>query len=247
MSNDHIAHITDMCRLKTKRRKKRLVKWDHDKHLLEIHRLQKKIWKKQQDLGYEELKPPIQRGWERIFVLREDLARTDKAEFFQGILERINTRQCSHRKDFKKKRKRRGRKVDVEREQFLRRLSEWEFNKAKFTENELAYFTEVDEFDPWTKKTFKRYSFTEPWRFVLKIRPDMITHRRIIDPGLERMESELQQYLERNGYNYRLSKLLHGWHRYCWRDNNSGKKKYENPWKNQPLHVLREYYQMNSD
>jgi hypothetical protein len=245
MSNEHETHITDMYRLKTKRKKKRLVKLDHDKHLLEIHRLQLKIWKKQRELGYEELKPPIQKGWERIFILRADIASTDHADFFQGILDRINTRQFSHRKDFKHKRKRRGRKVDVEREQFLGRLSEWEFRKSKFTEMEAAYFAEMHEFDPITKTTRKRYWFTEPWRFVLKIGPNMITHRRVIDPALESMEAQLKQELNKNRNDYRLSKLLHGRVRYRWRDDN--KEKYKNSWKQQPLHVVRGYYEDHKD
>jgi hypothetical protein len=243
MSNNDIAHITEMCRLKTKRKKKRQVKQDHDKHLLQINRLQLKIWKKKRDLGYVELKPPIQKGWERIFILREDIANTDKSEFFLGILNRINTRQFSHRKDFKKKRKRHGKKVNVEREQFLKRLSEWEFKKANFTEIEKVYFIEVDEFDPSTKKTSKRYLFTEPWRFVLKIRPHMITHHRVIDPELESMEAQINRALNKNENHYRLSKLLHGWARYCWRQDNNDKLKYKNWLKDQPLHVIRAYYE----
>jgi len=40
-----------------------------------------------------DLRPPYQRGWNRFFVLREDMKQDSKAKFFIQLLEKINTKQ----------------------------------------------------------------------------------------------------------------------------------------------------------
>ncbi len=57
----------------------------------------------------------------------------------------------------------------------------------------------------------KVFVFTEPWRFVLRIKPNMITKTRVIDIELERREKEIYYYLERGDHWHRLRCLLDGY------------------------------------
>ncbi|MFZ0595933.1 MAG: hypothetical protein WAM46_03045, partial [Flavobacterium sp.] len=55
-------------RLKNKRTKKRLVKEDFDKQLIQIRKLEVTLWKKRQELPLVPLAVPYQKGWQRNFV-----------------------------------------------------------------------------------------------------------------------------------------------------------------------------------
>ena len=41
----------------------------------------------------ERLETPYQKGWKRLFVLKENIARSDKAELYQQILDKIKNVQ----------------------------------------------------------------------------------------------------------------------------------------------------------
>src|ERR1700761_9739634 len=89
-------------RLKSARRKRRLLKEDRDKQLLALAREQKRINK---DPGYKTVIPlnePYQKGWKRLFVLTDAIQRSNKAEFYQGILNCINEVQLHYDESFKK-------------------------------------------------------------------------------------------------------------------------------------------------
>ncbi|MDR3094736.1 MAG: hypothetical protein LBU62_08880 [Bacteroidales bacterium] len=175
--------------LQSARQKKRKVREDRDKHLLAQKREMQQVCRLIWNLGYEDLAVPYQRGWKRSFVLRDDVAQSALAAFFAGILAKINVQQYSSRKDFKKKRRRRGKSGYIVREQHLRTLEWWEFQKMNFTEEEVAWFQEEEYFV--RKHQQIRYVFREPWRFVLKTEPNMVTKHRRIDMNLERRKQEL--------------------------------------------------------
>ena len=100
-------------RLRTKRDKIRM-KYEHfHKRLIQIHSEEEGLYKQKYSLGWEPLVPPVQKGWKRIFVLRQDVARSRYADFYSGILAKINTVQWSPRKDFTKKKRAFGRKKSV--------------------------------------------------------------------------------------------------------------------------------------
>ena len=92
-------------RIRSFRRRKRLKKEAFDKKLIVLRKELLAIRRRDRELGYEELSPPVQRGWKRVFVLRDELTRGKDAKFLEGILEKINTTKYSWRKDFKKKRR----------------------------------------------------------------------------------------------------------------------------------------------
>lgn len=220
-------------RLKSSRRRKRSQKLDIDKRLIRLYKEERALSKQIWNLGYDELKPPVQRGWKRFFVLREDVARTKEANFFDKILEKINTTQYSSRKDFKVRRRKLGKKFYAEKPQELERLCVYWFDKKKFNEKEKSYFSETRAHLPTDKRPVKVYVFNEPWRFVLRIQPNIITKVKRRDINLESRKREIEQYLESRNLRDRQRKLMHGsvqWHgRYDWEGE---LKKYRDPYGN---------------
>jgi hypothetical protein len=203
-------------RLRTARQKKRMQYEDFDKHLIQLHKTQLMLRNKKRNLGWEPLVPPVQKGWKRLFVLREDVARSKHADFFQEILNKINTYDWSHRKDFMIKRRRFGRKIYVVKGQRVLEPKEHHFRKLSFSEKEQQLFHEEYRTERWSKKPVKRYVFVEPWRFVLRIRPNMIDKVRIKDAELESQITQLDNFLEKNDWEKRMHRLLFGNYKYKW-------------------------------
>ncbi len=228
-------------RLRTVRQKKRMQYEDFDKKLLELDREETRLCKQKQVIVWEPLKPPVQRGWNRFFVLRDDVATSKHAAFFENILNKINTCDWSHRKDFMVKYRRFGRKKYRVKKQSLLRPDEWRFNRLGFTDDEKQLFDVVWETDS-RKELVKRYVFREPWRFVLRVRPNVIDKIRRRDSMVESRSQEIRNYLDANMYRCRLNKLLHGYERYGWWKGE--RKREKNLLKNKPLlRILEEVAQ----
>ncbi|QNA44955.1 hypothetical protein [Lacibacter sediminis] len=202
------------------RKKKRMQYEDFDKQLIHLHKEERQLSKQKRNLGWEALTPPIQRGWKRFFVLREDVARSKHKVFFENILQKINTYDFSWRKDFKQKKRIRGRKIYVVKPQSLLKLSELDLVKLEFNELEKQFFYEAWETD--CRGLFvKRFVFKEPWRFVLRVKPNMVDKVRKRDNLIEARLQEIDDYLSKNRFTGRLNKILHG------SDGNSWLKFYE--------------------
>lgn len=229
-------------RIRSRRNKIRAQYEDFHKELIQIHKEERELYKQKQNLGWEPLVPPVQKGWKRLFVLRQDVARSKYADFYSGILAKINTVQWSHRKDFMKKKRAFGRKKYVIREQYLLKPDEYQFQKSGFTEAEKAQFHEEWSYEKFRGRFVKRYVFNEPWRFVLKVQPNIIDKTRKRDPVLEARIKEIDEYLERNNYRPILLKLLYGDNYRNW---NVGEKlKEKNPLKNKPLEKILDELKM---
>jgi hypothetical protein len=219
-SSDDFIQYT---RLRSVRRRDRMRKDDLDKKLIRMHREELAIRDQIRNLGWKELNPPYQRGYIRYFALRDDVLRSNQSAFFIKVLEKINTSQWSYRKDFKKKRRKFGKKVFAVREQRLRDIEEREFF-SKFSEAERSWFDE-SMIHLKTGKPVKVFRFTEPWRFVLRTQPNMITKVRIKDLDLERRGKEISTYFsfERRNRLYRLTDSNN------WRWESRPKDKYQDP------------------
>jgi hypothetical protein len=219
-------------RLRTVRQKKRMQYEDFDKQLLQLNREEKLLYKQKLALGWEPLVPPVQKGWKRFFVLREDVARSKHAECFENILAKINTYDWSYRKDFKVRKGRYGKHKYGVKPQSLLRPDESHFQQLGFTDFEKQFF-----YEQWflygKKELVKRYVFSEPWRFVLRVRPNMIDKIRKKDPLLEKRIKEIDNYLDTNYYRGRMSKLLYGSGWGNWRRGEDLREK--NVLKNKPL------------
>jgi len=224
-------------RLPTVRQKKRMRYEDFNKQLIQLHKEEKALYQQKRNLGWEPLHPPVQKGWKRFFVLRDDVARSKHAEFFSNILNKINTYDWSYRKDFMIKRRKFGRKKYVIKSQKL--LEPWEchFIKLGFNEYEKQMFHEEYHYEKWSKGPIRRYVFNEPWRFVLRIRPNMITKVKRRDAVIEARLKWINNYLERNDYRKKQSRLLHG--NYHWKEWKALEKYNEvNPFRNKPIEQI---------
>ena len=229
-------------RLRTARQKKRMQYKDFEKKLLKINREEIKLKLKQRNIEWVPLVPPFQKGWKRYFVLREDVAVSKQAWFFENILRKINTQDWSHRRDFKITKRRYGRKKQVVKGQQLLKPYDYQFSKMNFSEDEKQLFHEVFEYEI-RGKTVKRYAFSEPWRFVLRVRPNMITMVKNNDAIIESRLKEIENYLERNKLREKLYKLLDG--KVGWRSNYARyeykeKYVYKNKAFSQVLHLIKE-------
>lgn len=221
-------------RLRTVRQKKRMQYEDFDKQLIQLHKEDRSLGQKQKALGWEPLTPPVQKGWKRFFVLREDVARSKHAEFFENILKKINTYDWSHRKDFKVRKKRYGKEKYGVKPQSLLKPIDYHFEQMNFNVAERSLFYEAWKSDH-KKRLYKYYVFKEPWRFVLRVRPNMIDKVRIRDEELERRMNEIDEYLDWNKYRRRQTKLLMG-NTNCWYRGERDREKYE--WKGKPVHHI---------
>ena len=221
-------------RIKSKRQKRRLVREDRDKLLIRKHNEQKAIWAEYRNLGWVELKPPVQRGFIRFFVLRADVARTKDAPFYQKILDKINTYQWSSRGDFKRKRRRFGKKVYVEQEQQLLDVYSFEFFRRFSDQERLCFYESMTHFGKATSKVFR---FADTWRFVLRIQPNMITKVRVKDLDLDKRSQELDRFFNTKRKT-RLWKLLYGGKAWGWKTHPD--RKYANPLRNKSVATILE-------
>jgi hypothetical protein len=222
-------------RLKSTRRRKRFRQKEQEKHLLFLHREENKLRRQIRNLGYEPLIPPVQKGYKRIFVLREDVRMGGQGPFFAELLRKINTVQYSDTKAFTRKIRRRGRKVRVPVAQKLRVIYESEWGQGKLTAAEAIYFVPVPVWD--RAGEFRTvYEFREPWRFMLRIVPNLISEVRVKDHVLERQVDKIDRYLSFRDRRYRQSRLLGR------RVNSNGaagdRAKYKNPLRKRPVHEL---------
>ena len=219
MNHEIINEKTDLLcyRLRTARQRKRMARKGFEKKLRALGREENRLYTSKGELGWIDINPPVQRGWKRHFVLRDDIARSKDSVFFQGILDKINTTDYSNRKDFKIKHRDKGKKVYALKPQRLRNLKEVNFKKVSFTEKELNFFEEQDVLD-WTgKKFYKALVFVQAWHFVLRIKPNIITKTRVRDEAIESRLAEINNHLERRNLRPMLTNMQGRSYRGRWR------------------------------
>ena len=240
MGNTYIENS----RLRTLRTRKRLTKEAFEKYIREQNKLWGKLLYQKRDIPLVPLPEPYKKGFMRFFVLREDIARSKNADFFNQILEKINTYQYAENRKFQKKKRKRGKRIYVPREQKLQKIIEWQFPKYKkleFSEKEQVFFVKTEEYNPHRKVFETYYEFRDPWRFVLRIRPNMITHYRPLDLDLERELAALDMFLDNYKVRGIIKKKIVG-RSYAWKDveKKKGKEKYKyNSLKNNNLSKMR--------
>jgi hypothetical protein len=237
-TNNGQAHALSY-RLRSARNKKRSQKEDVEKRLIQLHKEEVKLWTHRRNLPWVPLAEPYQKGWKRFFVLREDVRRSNNAAFYESLLEKINTIQYSKDKGFKVKKRRMRKRVYEVKKQSLREFYEWEWNSSRLqlTEEEKAFFYRQETLCSKGKCICVKYVYAEPWRFVLQIRPHMITHMKMIDEDLEREIQQLKNYIERNDLRHKIYKMTKG-RRQNWRKYDGIKPKYRHPFKNKPLYSI---------
>lgn len=242
MDTENLVDSFDLSRLKTSKRKQQLVKKDFEKQLIKLSKTEKKLWNKRKDLPYVPLEKPYQKGWERSFFLREDIARLSNADFYRSLLDKINTYQYSLDKTFKKRKRKYRKNVYQEKPHLLREFyeCEWGSSKLKLTEKEKMLF---EKQEVWCifKRGFKvSYVFKESWRFVLKVKPNFITHKKMIDEILEQELAEIENYIEHNNLRHKITKLTASYVKY--KGYYTFNEKRIHPYKNKSIQQIYQQY-----
>jgi len=203
-------------RLKSPRRRKRLARLQRERDFRALLRERDELYARQRALGWVPLHPPIVRGWKRQFVLREDVARSQHAAFYEALLEKLNTVQLSHRKDFRKKARRFGKKVYIRREQYLQQPDEWQWQKWNPDERTRRLFERHEAPDERTSRVRTTYIFLEPWRYALKVMPNLITQVRERDEALQARIRAIDEFFETRGLREVANRAVYGSARTRW-------------------------------
>ncbi|SMC92675.1 hypothetical protein [Chryseobacterium sp. YR221] len=193
MENDNLL----LSRLRSVRSRKRTIRKDVIKQIRKKYKRSEELRDIKRNIPWIPLDNPYQRGFVRFFVVRDDVMRSQDGEFFEGILKKINTYMYSESRQFLKKKRKFGKRRYVEKEQKLKRISSWSWNDPKFglTVQERQYFLKYEEYCPHRKCNEVYYEFAEPWRFILRVKVNMITHYKPVDFELEKEYAELEYYL----------------------------------------------------
>ena len=170
----------------------------------EVIRLQKRfnaLLKARRSLPLVPLQTPIRNGWERSFVVREDIKKSSKGKFLESLLPLINTTIFCRTKEFKEMNYKTGKIEPMVHE--LRMLEPKEYEKL--TPQAQSQFTkEYRQVKYWlTSKTIEVYVIKQPWRFVYKIRPSYLTHEQMVDGDIESELDKLSDKLWHQGYAFK--------------------------------------------
>ena len=229
-------------RLRSVRRKKRIQIEDRDKQILKLDR-ESKLISKDPDYKTEVLlDEPYQKGWKRLFVLKPDVKRSEKATFYQAILDRINDVQYHYDQSFKRPKRRkypRGHRYNHETLPKMKSIDRfyWNMNKAKFSGEQRACFNKIEFWDQHYYRWDYRYEFAYPELFEIAVLPHIITTVKIGDALLESRGAYIDDRIYKSRNCDRLAKLKGGWYKY-WKSDYEEKPKHANPLKNKPLHAI---------
>jgi hypothetical protein len=229
---------------KSARRKKRLVKKDFDKQLIRLDKRRGILWATRYKLPMVPLENPYQSGWKRLFVLRGDIQRSAKGEFYQNLLKKINTVQYHHDRTFKKRKRKRGKYVYSEKPQALRVIDgyDWLRNTLKLTDSEKVLFSPKEVWSVRKKAMITEYHFMETWRFVLVVKPHIIYEKKQHDEALEKEIRLIENKIDRRNLQPRMWRLTGGGRYKYWKGDYEERKKYTNELKNKPVYTLKEEY-----
>ncbi|MDX6191144.1 hypothetical protein SGQ83_17445 [Flavobacterium sp. Fl-318] len=241
MDNYLLDDCIQCTRLKTKRRKKRLVKEDFEKQLVQLSKRKSALYLAIRNLPLIELKEPYQKGWVRFFAVRVDVLRSAEGVFYEKILAKINTFQFSSQKEFTTRKKRFGKKAVYPREQFVANISisDWNTNKFELTDKEKSCFTLIEKWSELYNRFVRYYKFNEPWRFVFKIEVNIITHKKAVDAGLESELKLIENYIQNRNLGWKIYKTRSKGDYYYW---SLEKVKHNNDLKTTNLNTIYEMY-----
>ncbi len=180
-----------------------------------------------------------------MFVLRPEIQKDEKADFYQEILNEINEVQYHYDESFKQpKRKGRWHRYYFEKLPRLRVIDSfyWNVHRLKLNDDQRAYFQKVIFWDKVRYRWDHYYQFAMPELFEIAVQPNIIDKVKLQDEELEREIAFIDDYLYSGPNAYRLAKIKGGWYKNWYSKAFPEKKKYINPLKNTPLYkVLDEY------
>lgn len=230
-----MLYSMEYSRIRSARSRKRAVLRQKHKNYIKLYKKREQVSDMIRGIPPEPLEKPYQKGWIRSFVLREDQWQIPLAEFYHTLLSKINTEQYSMDKHFRRAKKRRRKHLYDTQEQQLKVICMWHWqrNVHELSEREKACFRLAY---PTPKHPYLHYVFSEPWRFVLKVKPNIITHTQRKNAELESELARIENYITKHHLQGAVSrwkgKKGRGWYR--------TKKDVPDPLRNKPRHLIEE-------
>lgn len=162
------------------------------KEVRAIYKRMHKIYKLQRELGYRELENPIRHGWYKEIVLSRRVERYKHKEVIQSIFERLNTSHWGRTKDLATK------KWNAQVSDYLivndvPTISKKQF--TKLTDQEQSLCVPFQFYTYRYKKVTRFYIKIPKGAYRIKFSRAHITHRKNIDPQLERESDFLNSKL----------------------------------------------------
>lgn len=230
-----------LCNFHSKRWKTRRKQAASDKMIIALYKELQSLWHIISNMEYEELEVPIQKGFKRHFELNKSIEWKDDTDFFQGILDKINSVQYSKDKQFKKVRSKRLGKYKYKKRgnPMLLDLTERQFKTL--SEKEKWYFYPIKTYYSDTKLWITRYRFIETWRFEICIRPNMLTKIQKRNWEAEHRKDELETFFFTKRNFIRAEKTRRAY-KYWLKDEWYYRPPLDNPLLNKPLHKVMEEY-----
>lgn len=197
-----------------KRRQKRDEHEAKDKELLQL-------WKEYRDTTTYRwaqepvlLPKPIRDGYQRIFTLRDDIARRADVDTFKTLLKVYNSICYCRDQAFTYKSKKKGQKAKIlPINQKPRELFPREFEKliedGTLKAQHLKFIRRQENWGKYGRLS-DTFVFTHPHYFEYKVEPRFLTHYYPIDADKESQHQRVRNKIEQNNWWPRIDKLLMG-------------------------------------
>lgn len=162
------------------------------------------------------LEHAFQRGWEKTYVLREDIRRRPDLRVFSDVLAAVNQRVYSRNREFQDGN---GRQIVLHPR--IIPVAEW--SNLGWTAGHLrlfAYGHWREEEKPWLSERWRPhilgYRLVRTWWLEESIRSHMVTHQQVDMPEVRRRLAEIDRFISAHGGWQRLGRLhgsSHWWRR----------------------------------
>lgn len=189
-------------------------KTEQEKELRRFYEAYRNTWDSKKEHGQWKEVEPYQKGWVRFFELRDDIKNRTDAGAIQKVLEVVNNRLYCGREDFLYQKYTKGKKkVMLPLKQTVRYLLESTYEQLD--ERTKSYFSKKI----WMEKrmypskhyvTITGYMVNDPYWFVYKIEPNVITHHWIPDSEWESHCQEIRNKIQRNNLWPKIYRMLGG-------------------------------------
>ncbi len=182
-----------------------------DKKLIRLRKRMNELYKAERALPYIKLDKPIQRGFKKSFVMRDDITRRKDARDLSRILGIVNETVYCKNPEFKSKKYHNNQMEDIPHA--IRHIPANKWDTLELPDHFKKWFTYESRIKYGaygTSYEIKGYFFKFPWMFEPKVSPNFITHIQEIDPNIKSELSEINRFFDNHNGWPRLGKLQGG-------------------------------------
>lgn len=172
-------------------RQKNFHKFAEEKKIRRLYTEYKGSWKKSKDSGHFVEVNPYQRGWIRVYDLRDDIKNRKDAIFIRQMLDMLNSQAFCRTKDFAHKSWTTGEMIPFK--QPLKTLTPEKYEKL--SDRMKKHFVLRQEYVKYSNVMRNYYAFVYDYWFVFKIKPNIVTHHWIPDGEVESRYQKLRDNL----------------------------------------------------